>query len=208
MPYHVSTESYAGRVEALLARGDEPSLLYAALELRCGVEGRMKEYLDPLDHIPRALKKEYSVVKLGKTVDNAFQVKDQICLVTVAFPDGREEVLLRYVPVPKRLQEIAARVGDALHFPGETNTDDSKWWERLRSIVEEGRDWLYFVAAGDLMGLPLINRKTKQTILRIVLGGDDPRRERLSGLAKGAEHLVHFAYEPVPATPPRRGGEV
>lgn len=207
MSYDVSTESYVSRVEELLRRGDEASLLYAALELRCGVEGRMKEYLDPLEHIPKALKKEYSVVKLGRTVDSAFQMTDQICLFTVALPDG-ETVVLKYIPVPKRLQQIAARVGDALHFSGEDSADDPKWWGQLRNIVEEGHDWLSFVATGDLMGLPLINLKTKQTVLRIVFKSEDPRRDRLDRLAQGAEHLIRVAYEPVPQTPPRRRSEV
>ena len=203
MSYGVSADSYCSRIRDLLDRNDESSLLYATLELRCAVEARMKEYLDPLDHIPKAHKKEYSVVKLGRTVDNVFPLKEQIALFTICFPNRGEEVTLRYVPVPKRLQDIAARAGDALHYPGDRNTDDPIWWSRLREMVEEGYEWFTYVAAGDLMGMPLLNRRTKQSILRIFMLDDDPRSPVLKRLAAGAQHIIRVGYEPLPKSPPR-----
>ena len=202
MPYGTSADSYSSRVKDLLARNNESSLLYATLELRCGVEARMKEYLDPLEHIPKAHKKEYSVVKLGKAVDNAFQAKDQIAIFTICFPDGSEEISLRYIPVPKRLQDIAARAGDALHFPGEAKIEDPLWWHSLRQVIEEGSNWLAWVATGDLIGMPLLNRKTKQTSLRIHIGDEDQRSASLRRLVEGQEHKIKVAYEPVPKAPP------
>lgn len=206
MAYDSSPRSYESRIQKLLQTGDEASLLYAALELRCGVEARMKEYLDPLDHIPKAHKKEYSVVKLGRTVDNAFQKKDQICLFTILFPDDGEKLTLRYIPVPKRLQDIAARAGDALHFPGEANADDPEWWGRLRTTIEEGWRWFSYVAEGELIGIPLINKKTQQLILRAVLPLDDVRRAGMRRLPMGAVHHISVAYEPMPIEPPVKQG--
>jgi len=168
----------------------------------------MKEYLAPLDHVPRAQKKEYSVVKLGRTVDNVFPLKEQIALFTICFPDGGEEVTLRYVPVPKRLQDIAARGGDSLHYPGERNANDPMWWRRLREMIVEGYEWFSYVAAGDLMGMPLLNRKTKQSNLRIFMLDDDPRSLFLKRLALGAEHKIRVGYEPIPRNPPRASAHV
>lgn len=202
MPYDVDSDSYRERIRELLDRRDQASLLYATLELRCAVEARMKEYLDSLDHIPRAHKKEYSVVKLGRTVDKAFQVKEQIGLFTISYPDDEQEVTLRYIPVPKRLQDITARAGDALHFPGEANAADPQWWERLRATIEEGYAWFAFVATGDLMGLPLINRKTKQTTMRLFILEDDPRSAILKRMVQGALQTIQVAYEPMPKVPP------
>jgi hypothetical protein len=202
VPYDVNSDSYRERIRGLLDHGDEASLLYAALELRCAVEGRMKEYLDPLDHIPKAHKKEYSVVKLGKTVDGAFQLVDQVCLFTICFGDGAE-LPLRYIPVPKRLQAIAARAGDVLHFSGETNSSNPNWWKSLRTTLEEGYSWFAFVATGDLLGLPLLNRKTRQANVRAFLLKSDPRSALLERLSQGGKHRILVAYEPLPKEPPQ-----
>ncbi|MBA4143936.1 MAG: hypothetical protein H0X43_13360 [Nitrosospira sp.] len=46
MAYSFAVSACLKRVDKLLKAGTEASLLYAALELRYGVEARMKEYLE------------------------------------------------------------------------------------------------------------------------------------------------------------------
>ena len=57
MAHSVAVSAYLERIEGLLADKTEASLLYAAVELRCGVETRIKEYLEPLEHIPKSKKR-------------------------------------------------------------------------------------------------------------------------------------------------------
>lgn len=111
--YSTSPGSYASRVKKLLDAGDSASLLYAALELRCGVEAR------------------------------------------------------------------------------------------IRQLLDEGSAWFDYACSGDLIGAPLLNRKTKQISLRLSVLDDDPRWPLLRSMAMGDEHLVNVAYEPIPADPKR-----
>jgi hypothetical protein len=47
----VSAISYLGRARQLLDSGDRASLIYSALELRCGVEARLKEHATVADGV-------------------------------------------------------------------------------------------------------------------------------------------------------------
>ena len=111
MAYSVAVSAYLERIEGLLADKTEANLLYAAVELRCGVEARMKEYLEPLEHIPKSQKKEWAIAKLGLSIENAFRTGDKIMIFTVRSPRLDAECTLMYIPVSSRLQEIACRLG-------------------------------------------------------------------------------------------------
>jgi hypothetical protein len=103
MAYSLAVSAYLERIEGLLKDKTEANLLYAALELRCGVEARMKEYLDPLDHIPKSQKKEWAIPKLGLSIENAFRTGDKIMLFTVRSRKQNAEYTLMYTPVSSRL---------------------------------------------------------------------------------------------------------
>ena len=202
MPLDTSTTAYIARIRERL---EEPRLefaLYAALELRCAVEGRMKQYLEPLSHIPKAHKKEWSVAKLGKNINSAFKIKEQIATFTICLTDPPEMIELRYIPVSSRLQDIANKLGDYLHFPNEEKLASPEWGEALRALVHEGLAWLDFAASGELMGVPLINRKTRETNLQIAFASDDPRAARLLNAQQGAQHVIKVDYQPLPKAPP------
>ena len=207
MSYDVLVDSYRSRVRELLDKNNDAYLLYAALELRCGVETRMKEFLEPLHHIPKSQRREYAIGKLGKSISTAFQITDQLALFTIVFPETNDEITLRYVPIPKRLQEIASKLGDVLHYIGERNAEDPNWWQRLRSLLEEGYEWFAYVASGDLIGVPLLNTKNRTTHLRMFLWADDPRSQIAGRLTQGAKHIIRVAYEPIPKVPPNSNSD-
>lgn len=164
----------------------------------------MKQYLEPLAHIAKAQKKEWSVVKLGKSLSNAFQIGDQIAIFTICLNDPPEEIELKYIPVCSKLQVIANKLGDYLHLPGEERAESQKWIETLSALVREGLLWLEFAASGELIGVPLLNSKTRQTDLRLVMSGDDPRAPRLKRLQQGTEHVIKVRYLSLPGVPPLR----
>lgn len=90
MTYFTSSTDYLDRMKALLDEGSEASLIYAALELRCGVEARLREYIETIGHIPKAQKKEWAVAKLGRSIETAYRSGDKIMIFTITFPeDGR-----------------------------------------------------------------------------------------------------------------------
>ncbi|MCX7293696.1 hypothetical protein [Janthinobacterium sp.] len=198
MKFDTSIDAYIARIKERLSELSPESALYAALELRCAVEGKMKEYLEPLAHIPKSQKKEWSVLKLGKSIDNAFTIKDKIASFTICFENPIVEIELQYRPVSSRLQEIAKRVGDYLHFPNEKEVGREDWIKELQDLVQEGVLWLEFAEGGDLYGMPLINTKTKQTDVRVKLSGDDPHHELLKRMKTGEVHQLKVDYLPLP----------
>lgn len=201
----ISMDAYIDRLKKRIQEKNPESLLYGALELRSAVEGRMKYYLSPLEHIPKTQKNEWSVVKLGKSLNKAFQMNDHLALITIYLSNEGEHFTLRYVPVSTRLQSIANRLGDWLHFPG-NRADDLDWWKELLQLLQEGLAWLEYANSSDLCGLPLLNSKTKQTSLAAVLRAGDPRIEQVNRLIQGGGHTIQVDYQPisinVPATAP------
>jgi hypothetical protein len=181
--------------------GTEEGLIYAALELRCGVEARLKEYIETIEHIPKAKKKEWAVAKLGRSIESAYRTGDKIMIFTVRFPDDEIEVQLMYTPVTKRLQEIAQRAGDFLHAPRASGELGPDWWNELRSLLTEAYPLLKLATAGELIGLPLLHRPTGRLSMRVAFESDDPRHAPLSRLAEGIKYTLSVQYiEPIPGT--------
>lgn len=200
MAYSLAVSAYLERIEDLLKDKTEASLLYAALELRCGVEARMKEYLDPLDHIPKSQKKEWAIPKLGLSIKNTFRTGDKIMLFTVRSPKQNAECTLMYTPVSSRLQDIACRLGDYLHLPKANIVKDSSWWKNLRELIHEGYGELLLANSGELIGLPLLHKHTGKMNVRAVIPENDPRRNLIAELAiSGEAQVVRVQYiEPLP----------
>lgn len=192
----VSTEGYIERIGTRLREQKPESLLYAALELRSAVEGRMKYYLAPLEHIPKAQRNEWSVAKLGKSLNKIFQLDDHLALITIYLPESSEHFTLRYVPVSTRLQRIASRLGDWLHFSG-GRAEEGAWWSELQDLLEEGILWLEYASSSDLQGLPLLNSKTKQISMIATLRNGDARAEQFKRLSLGAVHCIDVDYQPI-----------
>lgn len=200
MAYSLVVSAYLERIEDLLKDKTEASLLYAALELRCGVEARMREYLDPLDDIPKSQKNEWAIAKLGLSIENAFRTGDKIMIFTVRFPKQKAECTLMYTPVSSRLQYIACRLGDYLHLPKANNVKDSTWWNSFRELIYEGYGELLLANSGELIGLPLLHKPTGQTKVRAVIPEGDPRRNLIHELAvSGEAQVIYVQYiEPFP----------
>lgn len=198
MPYDASPDAFVRRIRDHLLSGGEASLLYAALELRCAVESRMQAYLEPLDHVPRSKKEDYSIPKLGKTTDGTFKLGEKMAVFTFYFDDGTPDLVLRYIPVSRRLQSIAARLGNVLHFPGEQHLDDVNWWRRLRDELTEGLAWFKLAASGDLLGAPLMRRGTRHGAIYAAMRQDDPRWPTFHRLASLPTVRTEIAYEALP----------
>ncbi|OJY13203.1 MAG: hypothetical protein BGO99_09380 [Nitrosospira sp. 56-18] len=195
MTYSLAVSAYLKRIESLLKDNTEASLLYAALELRCGVEARLKEYLEPLEHIPKSQKKEWAIAKLGLSIQNAFQTGDKIMIFTVRSRSQDEECTLIYTPVSSRLQQIACRLGDYLHLPKDNSVENMGWWDSLRELIDEGYGELLLANSGELIGLPLLHKRTGQTKVRAVIAEDDPRRKFLAEIAESGEvHVISVQY--------------
>lgn len=182
--------------------GTEEALIYAALELRCGVEARLKEYIQAIEHIPKSKKKEWAVAKLRRSIESAYKTGDKIMIFTIHFPEDGKELALLYTPVTKRLQDIAERVGDYLHYPTKPElVDKAGWWKELRRLLDEAYPLLMLANSGELIGLPLIHRPTGRVKMQAIILENDPRFGLMSRLQKGAQHKISLQYiDPIPGS--------
>ncbi|MDO9467989.1 MAG: hypothetical protein Q7J36_11880 [Thiobacillus sp.] len=201
MTYSTASTDYLDRMKALLDEGSEASLFYAALELRCGVEARLREYIETIDHIPKAQKKEWAVAKLGRSIESAYRSGDKIMIFTIIFPEDGAQLQLMYVPVSKRLQDIANRLGDYLHVPKSDVAENQAWWKQLKELLTEAYPLLKLATSGELIGLPLIHHPTNRLNARVLISGDDPRHALLPRITQGAQHTLKVEYiEPIPGS--------
>ncbi|WP_374478106.1 hypothetical protein [Zoogloea sp.] len=188
-------------MESRLREGTEEALIYAALELRCGVESRLKEYIETIEHIPKAQKKEWAVAKLGRSLESAYRTGDKIMIFTIRLAENAGDIQLLYTPVTKRLQDIANRVGDFLHAVRHESVSNPDWWKELRGLLDEAYPLLKLATSGQLIGLPLLHRPTKTTTMRVVFEGEGERSALVAKLAQGETHVVSVQYiDPIPGT--------
>jgi hypothetical protein len=144
-----------------LASGSPEDLIYAALELRTGVEVRLKQYLDYQHHVPAKLRRGYQIPNLGKTAQNTFKSSEIVGRFTFFDAEGRELAKFLYTPVTKSLQVKAERCGDYLHALNNARVGDEQWWQELRSLLAEGLEELRFALQGTLLGMPLVHLQGK-----------------------------------------------
>ena len=188
-------------MKARMDEGTEEALIYAALELRCGVEARLKEYIETIEHIPKSQKKEWAVAKLGRSIESAYRTGDKMMVFTIRLSEDSTEFQLLYTPVTKRLQDIANRLGDFLHASRQELVSDSNWWKELRSLLNEAFPLLKLANAGQLIGLPLLHRPTGTMNMRAVFEGEEDRSALLSRLAQGETHIISVQYiDPIPGS--------
>lgn len=166
--YTVSSRSYLARAQQRLESGASHDLFYAALELRCGVEARLQEYLEPHEFIPLGKRTDWRVGNLHRTMDKHFRLGDQVARVRIV---AQERLLatLYYVPVSNRLKEIAHRLGDYLHAGKKHHAVHDPYWPAFRALLEEGEDLLRQATSGTLLGPMTIDSRTGQSLMPVEL---------------------------------------
>ena len=116
MPYHISARAYLQRARTQLDLDTAAALFYAAFELRAGVQARMQQYLEAQEHIAKHKKESWKLGKLKQSLDEAFQIGDQIAKVAFYEPGASEPVtILYYTPVTSDLRQNSERLGELLH---------------------------------------------------------------------------------------------
>src|ERR1700752_436165 len=98
----VSAASYLARAHALRKSGEKASLIYAALELRCGVEARLRAHASVAPGVSKREAERWEVKNLARTLDRAFGLGDSMLLVFLTMEDGRTCQFI-YAPVNSRL---------------------------------------------------------------------------------------------------------
>ena len=158
MAYQVDSKSYLERAYARLTEGAPESLFYAAFELRCGIEQRLREYLEEQEHVENKEKEGWRVARLGRAVDKAFGGNIKIAKLTVY--DSDKTGISRtyyYTPVNSELRSMAGQLGGYLHAPITFHRFDDPYWNDFKNLLASAYKGLEIACFGDLKGPPLLH---------------------------------------------------
>lgn len=179
MNYRVGPRDHAMRAQALRRNGERASLIYAALELRCGIEARLQQHASVAIGLSKNQADCWEIKKLGRTIESAFGLGDTMLLVFLKMGDGRTCQFM-YVPVSERLREIGKRCGDYLHAMKSDRVNSEDFWRDLRSMVTEGCGLLEMACSSEIL------RPTPDAGLHFHLERGDPRYGMVEELMAGA----------------------
>lgn len=191
--YSTLTQAYADRAAALIETGQRDSFLYAALEIRMGVEARLQSYVQANDQVSNAIKRGWEIQKLFKGLENTFSNSTQV-VEFVMSASGHDPVAMHFIPVSDRLRKHANTFGNALHFTASSHSSD-EWWASLElALVDAIRD-LQVCAKATLLGVPLQDPRSGQVLTKFEFHNTDPRIELVQGLASSKElHEFKVTY--------------
>lgn len=195
--FGIHATHYLARAEACLDYNTPDGLFYAALELRCGVEARMKQYLDMQSQLSKKQKRGYQIAKLGRKIEEVFESADRYVRLTVEDNSGTVLVELYYTPVTAPLRKHAEWCPDLLHPQRTYRPPDDSWWASTRTRLLEMAALLRIAAKGELLGVPLMSPEGQ-----VQLTVEYPRELALHDKLKpGTHHTFRVRYS---GTPPRK----
>jgi hypothetical protein len=194
MTYDASVEGYLKRCKEHRDAGTLRDLLYAALELRLGVEARLAESVQAVEGLTVAQRRQWKVVHLANTLQAAKWSKgDDILVMLYRLKDPEETVELHYFPVTKRLTDTVGRLGDFLHRNKRIVSGQAAVHRELTTLVRDGYGDLLFASSGELLGLPQLDPKTASLNVILKFREGDPRAAALQQVfASGRKYQVDF----------------
>jgi hypothetical protein len=198
--YLTMTSSFVERAENLLARGKKADLLYAALEVRMGIEARLQSYVHAHKDISKKIKNGWEIKRLAKALDEKGSWTQRVCEIELLFQvDGSSMAKLYFIPISSELKAIGAQLGDFLHYRESSVSRNAAWWERLRTTLDDGIRELRVCAQANFLGPPLFRKDDPNTVdMKIEFHPDDPRHSLLLDLSqKKSEFTLKVNYIPV-----------
>jgi hypothetical protein len=168
MRYKIDTRDYLARARERLNEDKPESLFYAALELRFGIEARLKKYLDANDNLQKKKMKGCQISILSKNVENVFKQRNK--LIKLKFYDKVTKqvfVELLYTPVSNKLIKEGEKIGNMLHSKKHYETQDDDWFKMTKEFLECVYKELEISNKGTLLSPPLYNPRTGKLLLNI-----------------------------------------
>ncbi len=162
MDYRIHSRDHLRRARQRLDEDTPMSLFYAALELRCGIEVRMRQYLEAQSHISKKMKKGWQIARLAKNIEKVFKSGDKVVEFAIYDREGRNLLdVLYYTPVNAKLRKMGEQLGNYLHAMETRRPREDPWWAQTRNFFEDVYTELKKANFGTLIGVPLLDPKTK-----------------------------------------------
>lgn len=169
-------------------------MFYAAFELRCGIEARMEEYLQVWEHIAEKEKTGWSIVNLGRNIEEAFRTGDSV--VRWAVHDRQSKrliVCLYHTPVTKQLQERGKKLGNYMHSAKQLRPVEDPWWSMFRHELLTTARELRIANTGTLLGPPLMKSGTRNVQMSLEMPPGSEADEIMKKIT-GQDLTVDISY--------------
>lgn len=195
--YAVSSSSFSERASALAASDRRADLLYAALELRLGIEARVQSYVHANEQISNQLKKGYHAGKLTSALRATHSDGRNVAIIEVRPKSGSDGCRFEFIPLSSNLSSAYDKLGNFLHYKEKGPSFTDEWWGQLGVLLPAACKDLEVCVRGNLLGVPLWKRSTNQLSLKIELPNGDHRLDLIKGLFEsGKEHEIGVEYVP------------
>jgi hypothetical protein len=197
--YFRGAANHLARGEKLFARGKEDAeyYFYSALELRFGIESRYREYLENQKHVTEKKKQGWQIAVLDREVEQAFAGCVQEVNIKL-FSGGFPMMLCKYTPVTPELRAVGERLGNYLHAPKDDDLRALEQWTDFEQLLEKGFALLNYSCSGNLLGVPLRQRGSKQMNFHMNVQNDQK-----AIIKEILERELEIAMEVSYAEPPR-----
>ena len=190
MVYHTSSYDYLERARERFTEGSHQELFYATLEVCCGIEQRMREYLNAQKQISNKLQKGWRTTHLGKDLNRVFKARNKVIeFKIIDETKGDPIIILYYTPVTSALQNVGKKLGNYLHAMREYQPDESEWWQDFKWLLKRGIKGLEGATKGNLMGIPLLNPRTNELTMHTQFEKNDSLFEKLSAVLKETQQM-------------------
>jgi len=164
MTYDASTRAYLARAKLNFESGKNDSLFYAAFELRCGVEARLKDYVKAQGDNASIRKTPWQIRKLVEKLAKPSGIHEKRFVLPFIHPKTGEKHYAIYNPVSSKLRRIAERLGDYLHCVEQNRVSKSSFFSEFRQLVKQGIEELKSATSGTLIAPPSISGPGKMRL--------------------------------------------
>lgn len=179
-----------------MSEGTPEGRIYAALELRSGIETRYREYLEVWDHVSQGAKNGWRLSELWKETERAFRLGDRVVQVTFASPKGIDaQTIIYHTPVTNALRKRGERLGEFIHSARSGSHRNSEWWAKLHGELTWCEEHLARANTGILLGPPLKRGMQIQVNVEIPPGYNADDIKKIIS-KEGAELMADFQYLP------------
>ena len=96
--YYIGAINYLDRAKAVFDVRRHQTWFYAAFEIRCGIEARLRNYLKYQEHVSENKKKGWRPAVLAKDIEKVFRIGEKEAIFTL-IANEIEPITLIYKPV-------------------------------------------------------------------------------------------------------------
>ena len=178
--YHIDSIDYLHRARRCLDQNTQEALFYAALELRCGSESRLQEYLNAREDVARHKKQGWKIMCSARELDRLLRLGDTIYEAALLDRKGGIVLALYYTPITARLRESAgARLHGLLHAMKTPYEGSNVWWTDTRSFLERMYSDLAFSSRGTLLAPMMLSPDRKRTHMSVCVRDNSPITDKV-----------------------------